>query len=115
MKFLEGTHLRRRLEQPSERNFGSKQFVDCLLCGVPSDSDDDIAMRKLTRKQRNQGIRLDKLMRHFKGKHRDAFPSSGRSLLDLGFTVSSAVDALKEHKKKKKKNLLLSLKWDMLV
>ena len=32
-------------------------------------------------------------MRHFKGKNRDAFPSAGRSLLDLGFIVSSAVEA----------------------
>ena len=83
----------RRLEQPSHMNFGSKEFVDCLMCGVSSDSDDDIARRKLTRNQVNQGIRLDKLMQHYKGKHRDAFPSAGRSLLDVGFTISSAVDA----------------------
>jgi hypothetical protein len=83
----------RRLEQPSHMNFGSKEFVDCLMCGVSSDSDDDIARRKLTRNQVNQGIRLDKLMQHYKGKHRDAFPSAGRSLLDLGFTILSAVYA----------------------
>ena len=83
----------RRLDQPSHNNFGSTKFVDCLLCGVLSASDDDIPARKFTRKQRNPGIRLDKLMRYFKVKHRDAFPSAGRSLLDLGFNVSSAVEA----------------------
>ena len=94
MKRLEGNHYRRRLDQPSRSNFGSKVFVDCLMCGVPSDSDDDIAKRTKTRKQANQGICLKKLMRHhYKGTHRDAFPSVGRSLLDLGFTISSAVEA----------------------
>ena len=32
-------------------------------------------------------------MQHYKGKHRDAFPSAGRSLLDLGLTISSVVEA----------------------
>ncbi len=93
MKLVEGTHYRRRLDQPSHNNYGSKDYVDCLLCGAPSDSDDDIVRRKLTRKQVNQDIRLDRLMIHYKGKHRDAFPSEGRSLLDLGFIDASAVGA----------------------
>jgi hypothetical protein len=93
MKLVEGTHYTRKLDRSSHNNYGSKEYVDCLLCGVPSDSDDDIVKRKLTIKQVNQGIRLDMLMIHYKGKHRDAFPSEGRSLLDLGFTVASVVEA----------------------
>ena len=93
MKLLEGTHYRRRLDEPSRSNFGSKEFVDCSMCGIPRDSNDDIARRTHSGKQANQGIRLDKLLRHYKGKHRDAFPSMGRSLLDLGFTISSAFEA----------------------
>jgi hypothetical protein len=93
MKLVEGTHYKRRLDQPSHINYRSKDYANCLLCSAPSDSDDDIVRRKLTIKQVNQGIRLHRLMIHYKGKHRDAFPSMGRSLLDLGFTVASVVEA----------------------
>ena len=74
MKLVEDTHYRRRLEQPSSSTYGSKDYVDCLFCGVPSDSEDETTMhrRKLTRKQANQGIRLDRLMIHYKGKHKEA-------------------------------------------
>ena len=89
---MEGTHYTRKLDRSSHNNYGSKKYVDCLLCGVLSDSVDDIVKRKCTRKNVNQGIRLGMLMIHYKGKHQDAFPSEGRSLLDLGFTVASVVD-----------------------
>ena len=40
-------------------------------------------------------IRLDVLTRHYKKKHKDAFPFEGRSLLNMGFTVTSAAVATK--------------------
>jgi hypothetical protein len=73
------------LEQPSPHPIRAKEYVDCLICGIPSDFEDDVSRRKLTEKKVNQGIRLDRLMIHFKGKHRDAFPVEGRSLLGMGF------------------------------
>jgi hypothetical protein len=43
MKLVEGAHYKRRLDQPSHINYGSKYYyVDCLLSGAQSDSDDDI-------------------------------------------------------------------------
>ncbi len=35
MKLVEDTHYRRRLDQPSSSTYGSKAYVDYLLCGVP--------------------------------------------------------------------------------
>ena len=64
------------------------------MCGVPSGSEDEIVKRKITRKQANQGIRLDRLMIHYKGKHREAFLAEGRSLLDLRFTTARDVEAV---------------------
>jgi hypothetical protein len=93
MKLVEDTPYMRRLDQPSSSTYGSKAYVDCLLCGVPSDSEDETVPRKLTRKQARQGIRLDRLMIHYKGKHRDAFLAEGRTLFDMGFAAPRAVEA----------------------
>ena len=41
---------------------------------------------KIRRKQAKDGIRLDKLLQHFKVQHKGDIPSEGRSLLDMGFT-----------------------------
>ena len=63
MNLLEGTHFRRRLDQPSR--IASKEFVDCLFCRFPSDSDDEhVARASLTRLQVKQGIRKDQLISH---------------------------------------------------
>ena len=86
MKLLEGTHLRRRLDQPSP--IPSKLFVDCLFIKVPSDSDDEHVLRAtFTRMQAKHGIRMDKLKTQYKRKHKGEMPSEGMSLLDLGFTL----------------------------
>ena len=76
----------RRLDQPSRS--GSKEFVDCLFCRVPSDSDDE-HVATLTRLQAKQGIRMDHIKAHYQKKHKVEMPSEGRSLLDLGFTVGA--------------------------
>ena len=41
----------------------------------------------MTRRQVQDGIRLDRLMLHFKAKRKGELPSEGRSLLDMGFTL----------------------------
>ncbi len=90
MKLVEGTHYKRRLDQPSSVPTRAKEKVDCLICGVPSDSEDENVRSRLTNKQVNQGIRLDKLLIHYKRKHREAFLVQARSLLDKGFSVAGA-------------------------
>jgi hypothetical protein len=101
MKLVEGTRYSRRLDQPSPRPIRAKEVVDCLICGVPSDSEDENVRRRLTKKQVNQGIRLDILLIHYKGKHLEAFPAQGRSLLDMGLSVAGVApissDAIAEN------------------
>ncbi len=71
MKLVEGTHYLRRMDQPSPQPNPSKQFVDCLFCAAPSDSEDDQAHRRMTRKNTRKGIiRLDMLTRDFNVQHR---------------------------------------------
>ncbi len=41
MKLIEGTHYLRRIDQPSPHLARSKEFVDCLICRLPSDSEDE--------------------------------------------------------------------------
>ena len=86
MKLIEGTHYLRRLDQPSPHPIRAKELVDCLFCRLPSDSEDEGVRAKIRRKQAKDGIRLDKLMQHFKVQHKGDIPSEGRSLLDMGFT-----------------------------
>ncbi len=98
----------RRLNQPSSYPIRAKEFVDCLLCELPSDSEDEERHATLTRRQARDGIRLDKLMSHFKAKHKAHRPTEGRSLLDMGFTVSVAreVDSLPLDEDKKLRSSL---------
>ncbi len=64
MLLIEGTHYRRRLEQPSPAPKPSKEIVDCLLCGDPTlDPEEDHDARKRAR-SKGRNIRLDRLMRH---------------------------------------------------
>ena len=86
MQLKEGTHYRRRLDQPSANTARCKEFVDCMFCGCPSDSPDDKRLEKLKRKQIIDGIRLDHLRDHYMKKHKHDLPSEGKSLLDMGFT-----------------------------
>jgi hypothetical protein len=65
----------------------SKEIVDCLICRAPSDSEEVEGHPRMTRRQVQDGIRLDRLMLHFKAKHTGEFPSKGISLLDMGFTL----------------------------
>ncbi len=56
MKLVEGTHYRGRLDQPSPHPIVAKEFVDCLLCELPSDSEDEQRHATLTRRQASDGI-----------------------------------------------------------
>ena len=38
MHMKEGTHYRRRLDQPVANTARCKELVDCMMCGCPSDS-----------------------------------------------------------------------------
>jgi hypothetical protein len=54
---------------------------------MPSDSEDEVERGNLWRqKQVIDGIRLDKLLKYFKAKHKGEIPSEGNSRLDMGFT-----------------------------
>jgi hypothetical protein len=91
MKLVEGTHYRRRLDQPSPHPHPSKEFVGCLLCATPSDSEDDQVRRRMIRKNTRKGIRLDRVMRHFNYKHRLEPSIEGRTLLHYpGFSRATA-------------------------
>jgi len=91
---MKGTHYNRREEQPSSANFRTREYVDCLLCGVPSDSDDEPPTRNRSSKlQAKKGIRLDTLMRHYKKKHKDVFHVEGMNLLDMGFSITRAIES----------------------
>jgi hypothetical protein len=91
MKLFEGTHYRRRLDQPSSYPHLSKEFVDCLLYAAPSDSEDDQVRRIMTRKKTHKGIRLDRLMRYFNVQHRSVPSTEGRTLLHYpGFGRATA-------------------------
>jgi hypothetical protein len=62
-------------------------MVDYMFCRLPSDFEDDIDRGNVwRRKQVKDGIRLNKLMKHFKAKHKGEISSEGRSLLAMGFT-----------------------------
>ena len=94
MKLVVRIHYSRRLNQPSSITFRAREYVDCIFCGVPNDSEDVPPVRNtLSKRQAMKGICLDMLMVHYKKKHKDAFPSEGRSLLNMGFIVTSAAVA----------------------
>ncbi len=83
MKLIEGTHYLRRLDRPSPHLARSKEFVDCLICRLPSDLENEEERTTLRRRHVKDGIRLDKLSQHFKAKHKGHLPSEGMSLLDI--------------------------------
>ncbi len=90
---MEGTHYRRKLDQPSPHPIRAKEFVECLFCELPSDSEDEQRHVTLTRRQARDDIRLDNFMSHFKAKHKARLPTEDKSLLDMGFTVSVGHEA----------------------
>ena len=86
-QFTEGTHYRRRENQPSPAPHRSKEAVDCLLCSDPGD-DDDAQVGNVRRKRSRaigQNIRLDRLHAHMRTFHPDACRFGTRSLLTMGF------------------------------
>ncbi len=56
MKLVEGTHYKRRLDQLFPHPIRAKEFVDCLFCELPSDSEDGQRHATLARKQARDGI-----------------------------------------------------------
>jgi hypothetical protein len=90
MKFIEGTHYLRRIDQSSHHLAKYKEFVDYLICRPPTDSESEEVRTTLRRRHVKDGIRLDKLSQHFKAKHKGHLPSEGMSLLDMGFTRGNA-------------------------
>ena len=90
---MEGTHYRQRLDQYSPHPIRAKEFVDCMLCELPSYSEDEERHATLTRRQARDGIRLDKFMSHFKAKHKAHIPTDGMSLFEMGSTISVAREA----------------------
>ena len=81
----------RRLDQSSPQTHPSKQFVDYLLCSTPSDSEDGEVRRRMTMKNTRNGIRLDKLVKHFKDQHRQETHNEGKTLFHYpGFSRAGA-------------------------
>ncbi len=66
MKLVERTHYIKRMDQPSTHPIRAKEFVECMFCRLPSDSEEEGGRAKRRRKQAQDGIRLDKLMQHYK-------------------------------------------------
>ena len=94
IKLVEGTHYRRRYNQPSPTPRKSRELVSCLLCDTSSYPDDaDHAVERVGRNKRCKGVvRLDKLMKHITSAHPECIPAEGRSLLDMGFTMETGGD-----------------------
>jgi hypothetical protein len=90
MKFKEGTHFLRRLDQSSPAPPKCKERVDCLFCQAPVDSDDD-RIRPRVRRGAREGYRLDKLMKHYRSQHKKLFPQASTTLLDMGFSRSATI------------------------
>ncbi len=88
IQLIEGTHYRRRENQPSHAPHKSKEAVDCLLCIDPGDVDDVHGDQTRRKRSRPIGIniRLDRFAAHIKSHHPDACGNGARSLLQMGFT-----------------------------
>ncbi len=88
VQLIEGTHYRRRENQPSPAPHKSKKVVDCLLCIDPGDDDDAHGDHIRSQRSRPIGIniRLDRFVAHIKSNHPDACRNEARSLLTMGFT-----------------------------
>ncbi len=91
MKHVERTHYMRRLDQPSPQPIRAKEFVDCLFCELPIEFEDEERHATLPRRQARDDIRLDTFMSHFKAKHKAQIPTEGKSLLEMGFTISASL------------------------
>jgi len=46
IKLVEVAHYKRRMGQPSSRTYGYNDYVECLLCAVSSDSEDETVKGK---------------------------------------------------------------------
>ena len=98
IKLVEGTHYRRRYNQPSPTPAKSKELVSYLFCDTSRYPDDAAhAAERVGRNKRCKGVvRLDKLMKHITTAHPDRIPAEGRSRLDMGFTMGNGGDVAPE-------------------
>ena len=66
IKLVEGTHYRRRFNQPSPSTRKSRELVSCLFCDTSSYLDDEAhRVERVGRNKRCKGVvRLDKLVKH---------------------------------------------------
>jgi len=65
----------------------------CLFCDNPSypNDEDHVTDRVVGRRKRCKGVlRLDKLTKHIKDKHPECIPPEGRSIPQMGFTMTGA-------------------------
>jgi hypothetical protein len=86
-------HYRRRFHQSSFVTFRDRKHVDSLHCDVPIDSDTELIRGKRAKQLATKGIRFDTLLIHYMKNRKDAFLFEGKSLLNIGFNVTSAVEA----------------------
>jgi hypothetical protein len=88
MQLIEGTHYRRRENQPSPAPHKSKEAVDCLLWCDPGDDDVEEIVNVPKKRSRPVGfnIRLDRFHKHLHSHHPDACRNGARSLLTMGST-----------------------------
>ncbi len=70
MKLVEGARYLRRIDKLSPHLARSKEIVDCLICRLPSDSENEEGRMTLRCRHVKDGIRLDKFSQHFKAKHK---------------------------------------------
>jgi len=66
LKLIEGTRYLRRIAQPSPHLTRSNEVVDCLICRLPSDSENEEGRTTLRRRHVKDDIRQDKFSQHFK-------------------------------------------------
>ncbi len=70
MRLIEGTHYKRREDQPPPTPPKSKEDVDCLLCCDPGDDGNEHFAKKRSRPI-GQSLRLDRFQAHLKCYHTD--------------------------------------------
>jgi len=90
MKFVEGTHYRRRLHQSGPTPHKCKELVSCLfrdMSSYPNDAEHGVIVRVGKHKRCKGVIRLDKLAKHINKTHPECIPAEGRSLFDMGSTM----------------------------
>ena len=80
----EKKHYTRREEQPLPLPHPSKIIVDCLFCQQLVDS--ELGPKRKSNND-GKGFRLDKLLNHIQGCHKDVImDGSARTLFDVGFS-----------------------------